>query len=348
MVLVHLAYEKDPFKPFSLAGAILGEYTRFAAGGFVFIAGLSMGAIFLPRARLARERWKTYRAIWRRCLRLTAWQYVAGAGLIGLAIFRGIHPPVTNYWSLLGHLLTFREGGDLLPLYIILIALAPLFMEILRRRSGWLILSCLSIILFARGLFAPYQIAVDPNGNFPPLLWQLIFISGLLAGSILPWFDSRSSKIKWIVAAIAWIMCGLMFWADWGWSFGMPHFPLPIGFRKVPLNTWETVRYLSAIIAIIATTDRLWHPFLSGGIFARFSTALGRNSLPIYVVHLFLMEFAGMLANSWNLSVGQILIFFTPPSLLILWLLALLLDARKRQRAVPRAAQANVLAGQYS
>jgi hypothetical protein len=348
MVLVHLAYEKDPFKPLSALGVFFGEFTRYAAGGFVFVAGLSMGAIFLPRARNPAERWKTYRAIWRRCLRLTAWQYLAGVALIGLAIYRGAHPAVTDYFATLRNILIFREGGDLLPLYIILIAFAPVFMEVLRRQRGWVVLFCVSLCLFIRGLYAPYQIAVDPNGNFPPLLWQLIFVLGLLAGSILPWYDGLASRNKWRVAGAAWLLIGFLWVADWGWMFGVPRFPVWFGFQKVPLNEWEALRYLSMIVGIITATDLIWRTTLAGGVVARFSGALGRNSLPIYVAHLFLMELAGILGVAWGLGVGQILVFFTPPCLILLWLLALLLDARKRQRVLPRPTTANVLASQYS
>src|SRR5947209_862340 len=47
MVLVHLVYEGVNFGPLQRT---IGDYTRFAAGGFVFVAGLGIGAIFLPRA----------------------------------------------------------------------------------------------------------------------------------------------------------------------------------------------------------------------------------------------------------------------------------------------------------
>ena len=48
MLLVHLYYQNVQFGDF--LGKLLGEYTRFAAGGFIFVSGLSIGVIFLPRA----------------------------------------------------------------------------------------------------------------------------------------------------------------------------------------------------------------------------------------------------------------------------------------------------------
>src|SRR5882724_11476770 len=63
MVLVHLVYDGVNFGPIQ---RVIGEYTRFAAGGFVFVAGLSIGAIFLPRTFAAGGRTKVYLSLWRR------------------------------------------------------------------------------------------------------------------------------------------------------------------------------------------------------------------------------------------------------------------------------------------
>src|SRR5437899_2213461 len=65
MVLVHLVYEGVNFGPLQRA---LGEYTRFAAGGFVFVAGLSVGAIFLPRTFRPGGRRSVYLSLWCRAL----------------------------------------------------------------------------------------------------------------------------------------------------------------------------------------------------------------------------------------------------------------------------------------
>src|SRR5581483_1714973 len=66
MVLVHLVYERVNFGTWLTP--VLGEYVRFAAGGFIFMAGLGVGAIFLPRARNPETRWRTYRSLGRRAL----------------------------------------------------------------------------------------------------------------------------------------------------------------------------------------------------------------------------------------------------------------------------------------
>ena len=68
MVLVHLVYEG--VRMGRILTPVLGEFTRFAAGGFIFLAGLAVTYIFLPKARDPLKRWPTYRALWRRSLYL--------------------------------------------------------------------------------------------------------------------------------------------------------------------------------------------------------------------------------------------------------------------------------------
>lgn len=324
MVLVHLYYEKVQFGP--TLGPLLGEYTRFAAGGFVFVAGLAIGAIFLPKARLPQRRWETFRRLWRRSLRVLGWQYLVAIAWVGLGVYRGNHDPVTSYDRLLIDVVTFREGGDLLPLYVLLIALAPLLLACCLRAWGrfWLALASIGIFIFGR--FHPYALAFDPQGNFPPLLWQIVFIAGMLAGSALGRYDRLSVKTKLGMAAGAWMAFALLFWCEYWRQFGMPACPVKLVFTKVPLTTAEMLRYLSAICGIIITTDLAW-AWIAQTRFAAFSATLGRSTLPVYVAHTFLIELAGYLAATWW-WMGTWQLMSIPISLILLWLLAIAIQWR--------------------
>ncbi len=106
-------------------------------------------------------------------------------------------------------------------------------------------------------------------------------------------------------------------------------FPSP----RSPLSTAEALRYLSIILAIITTTDLLW-PIIGESSASAFVQTLGRKSLPVYVLHLWVVEILGALAVAcpW---MGAWQILFAGFSLLILWLFALMLDLSKapnRQR----------------
>src|ERR1700677_2260457 len=75
MVLVHLVWNaKVQCGPF--LNDFFGSYTRFAAGGFIFVSGLSIGVIFWPRAADPKRRTKTYRALWRRSLYILVVNYM--------------------------------------------------------------------------------------------------------------------------------------------------------------------------------------------------------------------------------------------------------------------------------
>ena len=91
MVLVHLAEADVQFGEH--LKILITTYTRFAAGGFVFLSGLCIGAIFLPKAIVAvRDRGNAlsvYRRVWRRMLQILLVEYVSEIGLISLEILRG-------------------------------------------------------------------------------------------------------------------------------------------------------------------------------------------------------------------------------------------------------------------
>src|SRR5580692_1885086 len=75
MVLVHLVYENVYFG--AGLSRFIGEYSRFAAGGFVFVAGLSVGAIYLPRSIDPARRRATYLSLWRRAAILLIVQWAS-------------------------------------------------------------------------------------------------------------------------------------------------------------------------------------------------------------------------------------------------------------------------------
>src|SRR4029077_4483689 len=128
------------------------------------------------------------------------------------------------------------EGGDLLPLYVILVAASVPMLEILRRRGGWLVLGGISIGLFAWGRHSPAALAFPMNQGFPVVLWQLMFTAGMLFGLVLPRYSALTPRVKLALAVGAWAL-SLLLWAgdfrsDFGWSF--PN--LPMVFCKTPLT----------------------------------------------------------------------------------------------------------------
>jgi hypothetical protein len=337
MVLVHLYYENVQFGDkldrvggFPL-GKVLGEYTRFAAGGFVLVSGLAIGAIFLPKALAPGRQWATYRHLIWRSIKLLGWQYMVAILWALLGVVRTNHPPITSIPKFLLDVLLLREGDDLLPLYVLLIAASPILLAACTIKWGRGMLAAASIGLFVLGRF--YPIAIAAPGNFPPLLWQIFFVAGFLCGSLIREYDQLSIAVKQSAAIAAWVAFGLLFWAEYWKELSLPAFPIDIAFSKKPLTTGEMLRYMTAIAGIMISTDLIWRR-LAGMAFTAFSATLGRSSLVVYVVHIFLMEAAGAAAKYWA-WMGAWQLTFIPASLAILWLVALIVQwpARRRKKA---------------
>jgi hypothetical protein len=232
-----------------------------------------------------------------RSLRILFWQYGLAVAWLGLGVIRGSAEWVSPR-RMLGDILCLRSGGDLLPLYVLLVAATPVFLEILRRRWGILALSVAAVAIFIFARVHPYAVALDPEGSFPPLLWQILFIAGLLAGCNLKKYDRWSSWTKFGLAMSAWTGFAFLFWCEYWRVLGWPACPIDLAFAKTPLTTAEMVRYLCIITAILVSTDLFWS-YLRDTNFARFSQLLGRNSLAVYVTQVFVMELFGYLSTFW-------------------------------------------------
>jgi hypothetical protein len=333
MLLVHLYYQNVQFGDF--LGRLLGEYTRFAAGGFIFVSGLSIGVIFLPRAMDDKRRGKTYESLWRRSIYILAVNYLCAMVLIIMEMLipdakaptHGFRGNFVNPMTLLRDIFFLREGGDLLPFYVMMIALSPFLLAGVRRRLGWFFILIGSVALFVWGLWHPWALALAQHDKFPPVLWQIIFVAGFLLGYAWPKYNAMANKSKLVIAAVAWFVVSVLFVMEYSYQWGMPQLSFNVPFTKVPLSTAEGLRYLCIIMAIITTTDLLW-PMIGETSASAFVQTLGRKSLPVYVLHLWVVQILGALAVAWP-WMGAWQILFAGFSLLILWLFALILDISK-------------------
>jgi len=336
MVLVHLYYEsKVQFGDFF--GRLLGDYTRFAAGGFIFVSGLSIGVIFWPRAKDDRKRKSTYKKLLRRSVYILFINYISGMVLISIDLLQNGMGSFTHILSRLRDLFFLREGGDLLPFYVLMIAVSPIVMQALRFKWGWLGVMISSISLFVWGLWHPWAFSPAQPQLFPPVLWQAIFMLGLLLGFAWPKYNALSFAWKAWLASVCWLITGILFVMEYGYQWDMKWLSFGTAFTKVPLSTPETLRYLSIIFAIITTTDLVWAK-LGALAPSAFVQTLGKKSLPVYVVHLWIIQFATFLAARWTFM-GNWQLLFAPVAILTLWLFALILDVTSQPKTpVPAVA----------
>jgi hypothetical protein len=329
MLLVHLVYNKVQFGDF--LENFLGSYTRFAAGGFIFISGLSIGVIFLPRALDVKRRLGTYKALWRRSFYILAVHVFSCLVLISMEILLQERGNFVQAGALLRDIFTLREGGDLLPFYVLMIALSPLVIGVLRHRGGWAVVLPVTIGLFVWGLWHPWAFALAQHENFPPILWQAIFMLGLVFGSFWPSYNALARHWKMLAASAALTLAAVMFVLEYAWMWGMPQLCFGVGFSKVPLSTAEGLRYLSIILSIMFVTDLLWERIQNWPAVS-FAQTLGRKSLPVYVLHLWIVVLMGYLSDEFK-WMGAWQILFAVASALVLWSFAALLEIRPRATA---------------
>lgn len=324
MILVHLSFAGLQMGVLNLA---IAEYTRFAAGGFVFVAGLCIGAIFLPRMKEASKRKKTFGTLWRRSAYILGAHYAASAGLVAVYAWLDYTPIVDGVGAMLLDLLLLRQGGDLLPLYVIMVAVSPLLLMLIHRRMGLLVLVA-SVAVFAWGQDHPWILSTTEKGSFPIVLWQLMYVLGMLTGTQLHKLDAVSRRGQMILAAIAWASCGLMFYLAYGAGLGLAVPKVPLEFRKIPLSTGEVLRYLSIISAIVFTTMLLWR-WIDNTRVERFVGLLGRNSLWLYVAHLFIHELVMLVA--WKLNwLGTWQTFLAIAAVALAWVVAVMLEMPRK------------------
>jgi hypothetical protein len=288
MLLVHLVHQGMHLG--ESANLWIGEYTRFAAGGFVFIAGFSINRIFLPRARDPQRRKATYWALWKRAGVILLVHFTAEVGFLSMwPMFAGVH--FRYAWQPVWGIVTLRGGYDLLPFYVVMVAMAPAMLELMRRGLWW-ILAAVSLGLF---YYAHYSGCWATNSlpfqhDFYPILWQVIFVAGVLCGDILPKYDKLRLATKLILLLLFATAHIVLFLAYYGPNFGIAiHQYVPLEFKKVPLTDGEALRYLTLIGTIMIGSDLLWRQ-LGGSFLASFCERLGRNSLAVYVFHVWIVQ----------------------------------------------------------
>ena len=335
MILVHLIYADVQFGLFF--GRVLTDYTRFAAGGFVFLSGLLMGVIFLPKA-IAQNReighaGLVYRRIWARALKLLLVQYVTTTMLMLLDVPTGGRAAFTHPLRFVSDLFRCRIGDDLLMLYVGMLVVTPLLLELLRRRL-WPIVACASAILFVYGTLHPWRVAFVHQGKFPVLLWQGVFVSGLLFTYGLRAFDLANRRSRAIVIGYLTVVFLVIFQSANADELGLGRAWLHLRFWKIPLTFGEYLRYTVTTLLLMLGTNSFWRRLQYTRMTA-FIRLLGRNSLFVYVAHLFLQEGVTSLAyRTWYIGPWQSL--YGVAMIALLGTMAYLLERFNASRKSPK------------
>ncbi len=170
-----------------------------AAEGFVMMSGIAAGLAYGPDFRAPVRWWTGLARVWRRVWTLylvhilTTFAALAAAAAVALhlgnseVLFLNQMDKVFSdpLRSFVGTVLLTHQFGyvNILPLYLVLLGVAPLLMLAGWRWPGWLVAG--SVALWAAAGQWHLGLPNYPNQGvwfFNPLTWQLIFVVGLLTG----------------------------------------------------------------------------------------------------------------------------------------------------------------------
>jgi hypothetical protein len=290
VVLVHLAFNGLGF-PAPLDDAIK-HWTRFAAGGFVFLAGLTVAVAFGPAVeRSAASRANAYRRLWRRSGQLVLTEIAASIAYRLIDGWRWFpsDPDTPLTQALLDLVLLRRPGvmGGILILYAILLGVMPLLFEVRRRLGDWP-LAAASVAVYATALATRGALAW-PDGEFHVAYWQPLFVAGLLSARGLGWLGTRGPRTQLVWASGVTAAFGVVFLLQNGPSFGIeaPARLLPLVFDKKPLQPGALLWYVAIVQVVFAWTLIAWERVLAGSQATAWLALLGRHSLLFYVAHVF-------------------------------------------------------------
>lgn len=270
-----------------------------AAEGFVLMSGIATGLAYASGFQPGRA-FEAAMRVWRRARKLyLVHMLITGLALaiLGLGHFAFGTEELSgrvNYIAVverpletilvglptLGHQFAYF---NILPLYCVLLLVAPAFI-LIGRRSIWAMIGVSALVWAAAGMFR-LNLPNFPNEGgwfFNPLAWQLVFVIGVAGGMRAREGRSLVPANPWLfVAALAFLVfSGIWVVAEAGGLPGGAYVPFFIGgFDKsfLPLPRLLHVLALAYVLVNMHWLDRLLGSWPLGPV-----DTLGRNSLPVF------------------------------------------------------------------
>lgn len=290
VVLVHLAYNGIGF-PDAL-DQVVKHYTRFAAGGFVFVAGLTIALVIGPHVRAsAAGRSNAYARLLRRAGLLVIVDVCASLVYRVLDLVRAFPAdPQTSIGDAVYAIVALQRPGltgGILLLYALLLSFMPVLFELQRRIGSGAVL-LLSIVTYALAV-ATGEAFAWPSYDFPLLYWQPLYVAGFLTAHAHVWLHSGSARRVGVWCGLAVMAFVVVFLAHHGPTFGVMSVAelLSLDFRKTPLQPGALLWYLCGVQVVLAVSSWLWRHPLATTRGAALIPLLGRHSLLVYTAHVF-------------------------------------------------------------
>lgn len=234
---------------------------------------------------------------------------------------------------------------NVMGLYVVLLLLSPLILAALARRLWWLVLT-VSFGLYAAGtLVRPRLLPSQFEDSFPLLVWQVLFILGLVAGyhrhRLVAWLSGP--RQRWLLAVC--LVLAVAF-AAFSWSGPYLSNALDVRLNLLPEQTFRQIydtffnrthlgigRLLNVLVICVALYTLLsayWKPLQ--GTLGWFLIPLGQATLYVFIMHVFLIL---MVANIPALREGNLWLN-TVAYVVLLGALWVMVRTRFLFRLVPR------------
>jgi hypothetical protein len=172
---------------------------------------------------------------------------------------------------------------DILPLYVVLMLLAPLIALIHRLAPNLLVPISLAVYLSA--IVFKLTVPTWPTEGqwfFNPLCWQLVFVLGFAFSRERGPGGWMRRNLFWLRIAAAPVLLVLTVLVLWGWWIDPTKVPEP---KLLFINgkTFATPIRLIQFLALIAVLSMLY-PYIVKAlpVLVEFLSMLGRNSLPVF------------------------------------------------------------------
>jgi hypothetical protein len=186
---------------------------------------------------------------------------------------------------------------DILPLYVVLMAMAPIFAIIDRYAPNWLLPISLAIYLVA--LIVPVPMPtwpVEGQWFFNPLAWQLVFVLGFVLAredGIGGFVRRHIVSLRWLSVPIVAVSAVVVFRQMWPDPTLMPQPRLLFIADKTYVTPMRLIQFL-AVVALFSAT----YPYIKRWALwlVEFGSLLGRNSLIVFCIGS-LLSLAGQITR---------------------------------------------------
>jgi hypothetical protein len=353
-----------------VSGAELFVLLSGAVLGMVYRPNLVAGGIGEVTIRTTRRAWKLYVTALVVVLIVGAVSLIPlvnalpvttfvdqGTGGAGSDATGRVYELYTNFDTVLGYpvdpsivvdLALLRLGPwqvNVLGLYVIMLALSPLILWALSRRRWALVLAVSWGVYVLERFVSTRLLPSQFEDSFPLLTWQVLFVTGTVAGfhrrEILQWFSTRFGSVVLGVCVIATAVLALFSWNN---PYLSSSYDVRLGiipandfaalystlFERTTLDPGRLINVFLVTITAYALLSVLWQPV--NKVLGWFLLPLGQATLYVFVMHVF---FVLLIANVPGLNEGNVLID-TLAYVVVLAILWIMVKTRFLFSVVPR------------